>query len=112
MIDKRQDINYTSFLEELYKNIENEEDEDKKVIRAYLWLTLQITKEINNIVILNEQRDKRLLKAIKELTKEVKKLNENFEAIVKKQETIEHYVRLDSDKLSALLKDKVGAPTL
>ncbi len=105
--DKMLEDEFSKFLRTVYEMIENEEDEDKKAIRSYAWLSLQALFEIKSLYKIIEQQNRQILKELKTLNKKLEKW-EN-EEISKKQETILHYVKLNSDKLNALIKAQAGS---
>ncbi len=96
---------FYKFLKEVYESAEKEEDVDKKVLRSYAWLGLQCLFEMKKLCLIIEERDKKLLKAIKELNQEIKKLNENFEKIVTKQEKIDYWIDHINTKINAVIKE-------
>jgi hypothetical protein len=94
---------YLKFLKELYESIEEEEDEDKKVLRSYAWLGLQCLFEIKKLYVNIEQQNKQIIKLIKEQNKLLKEFKD--ENISKKQQMILDYVELNTKKLNAILKE-------
>jgi len=89
---------FYKILKEMWESIEKEEDEDKKVIRSYAWLSLQCLFEIRKLYDDINETNKKLLREIRKLNNLLKEFKEKSS----KEETILDYIKLVNEKIDKL----------